>query len=795
MSNQRQMLANALALASRGWKVCPLTPNRKKPPLTPHGFMDASSDPAQIEAWWTASPLANIGIATGKASGIVVLDVDAPNGGHKHDGATSLAEAGVTLPETAVAETPSGGRHYFFRYYPGAKSATNLAVGGKKLMGVDVKGDGGYVVGVGSVIDGRPYRWISDTANLADFPEELKVTEREARPKQEPPRRLPASNEIHSNEIYIRAVKYLAKMPEAISGEEGHKALLKAASHLVVGFNLDDETAFFILKNEYNPRCQPPWSDKELRHKIQDAHKNPPFEYGCLLGAEREERPDVPLDWDDPLGGGKSSEDKLRRKAERPEDKWRPGDIANTDLLHEVLGDDYKYDVARGVFRHFDGVYWRPVENDESEIYDAIRRVHKLRLAEASRRLAAAAKCDSGEDEKATALRDSAKEQQKLASKAETILAVNAMRKLITKCRGVTPAASDWDTDIDDVLPVANGLVDLKTGELLPPDRKRMVTAASPLRYDPGATSERWGTFLDEATGGDRDLLDYLQLAAGYSVTGRTDEQAMFIIQGPGETGKSVFLSSISSAVGNVGGWGRSIDPALFCIRRTGDKKPVNSVADLAGVRLAIGEETSASDELDDGLVKQITGGQWINGRFLYRDAFRFRPVCKIWIATNHPIGWNANDSAMARRIVEIPFNHRPAVRDTSLPRSFTTSRENGGDAEAVLAWLVEGARKWYAKGCDCLKGKPAACFDLGMQNRAEKDVVGDFIKTSLVIDFASSLLRSEVFRRFEQFCRDNNRICNASARQELIKRLEKNNVVAGAAKGQVLLRGLQFSA
>ncbi len=786
--------AIAEGYAERGWPVFPLIDNGKLPRKNSNGFHDATIDLAQVEAWWTASPLANIGVATGEASQIIVLDVDALTGAHKHDGAKALAEAGIVLPDTAVAETPNGGRHYYFKFTQGAKSKSksNIMVNGKALLGVDVRAEGGYIVAVGSVIDGRQYKWIHD-ADLAEFPEELKQIE-EPKPPQPDKPLAPLAN---SQDAVRRASAYLAKMPEAISGEGGHNALMAAVGALVVGFRLDDETAFRLLWNEYNPRCKPPWTEKEIRHKISDARKNPPRQWGELLEAEAS--PSTTL-------ARTGAEAKLRKSANdgtpaqqsKRRDKWRPNDVANTDLLLEILGEDYKFDSTRGkhgTFRHFDGVYWRPVENGEAEIYDGIRLVSVRRMEEAARCLLEAAQCGENEKDKAEALRDKAEAQSRYAGQAEKLSAIKAMRELLPTCEGVTPRGDEWNNGIADLLPVANGLVNLKTGELLPPDRERLITAGSHLRYNPEATSERWETFLDEATGGDADLLAYLQLAAGYSITGRTDEQCLFVLQGEGETGKSLFLKSIASAIGITDGLGRTIDPALFCKRALGERKPANVIADLAGFRLVVGAETAAGDALDEEIVKQITGESKMNGKLLYRDSFQFTPVCKLWIATNHPLHWNANDVAMSRRVVEIPFDHRPAVRDTSLARLFSTSREDGGDgsAEAILNWLIKGAMRWYANGD--LRARPEACLKLREQSEAERDFVGAFISAKIVIDLVGVVMRSDVNRLFEQYCASNGRVCNALAKRMLLERLGKLHVEEGNTHGSLTLRGMRIKA
>jgi hypothetical protein len=144
----------ARLLAEQGFDVFQLKPGTKLPKGKWQD--DATSDLGMIGAWWRGSPESNIGIATGSRSGILVLDLD-----NKPDanGADSIKAAGITLPRTKVVRTPSGGYHVYMAYPEGS----GITIGTGLLPGVDWRGDGGYVVGPGSVLDKRsglePARW------------------------------------------------------------------------------------------------------------------------------------------------------------------------------------------------------------------------------------------------------------------------------------------------------------------------------------------------------------------------------------------------------------------------------------------------------------------------------------------------------------------------------------------------------------------------------------------------------------------------------------------------------------
>ena len=292
---ERDTLEWALKYAAHGWRVLPLVPDGKTPlaRLAPHGAKDATTDAATIRKWLAAEPAANIGIACGVGDcGPYVVDVDAPHGGHKSDGADSLSAAGIELPPTLTATTPNGGRHFYYGLVspPEANQLRNCAnVNG--LLGVDVRTTGGYVVAPPSVIGGRAYQFENwrERGALAEFPSALYAKERpQAAPVATPPaapvRETPP--ERRRPDAIERARRYLASCDAAISGQGGHAATIHAAHALVVGFGLDADTSLGLLMSDFNPRCVPPWTEQELRHKVESARANPQRPLGYLLSAD-----------------------------------------------------------------------------------------------------------------------------------------------------------------------------------------------------------------------------------------------------------------------------------------------------------------------------------------------------------------------------------------------------------------------------------------------------------------------------------------------------------------------------
>ena len=290
-SHANPIIDAALAYAARGWKVLQVRPDEKRAFRAKNGHVppDGSSfinttDPSTILNWWREQPTMDVGIETGKVSGFWVLDVDG------HEGVADLdaiiAEHGP-LPHTVKAQSGSGkGCHYLFRW-PGRKVKTKAKWHDKHL---DTRGDGGiFVAAPSSHKSGGRYQWLvhPDDAAIADAPQWLLDFITEPEP---PPPPLQSTRTYSGSEAKLadRARKYIAKMDASIDGSDGSGAAMIVARTLRWRFALDEGTAYDIFANDFNPRCQPTWSEKEIMHKLADAGK--PYEgfvYGDLRDAER----------------------------------------------------------------------------------------------------------------------------------------------------------------------------------------------------------------------------------------------------------------------------------------------------------------------------------------------------------------------------------------------------------------------------------------------------------------------------------------------------------------------------
>lgn len=141
-----ELHAAALRYARRDWPVFPCVPGDKRP-LTSRGHLDATTDPSRITSWWNRWPNANIGVPTGERSGLLVLDVDGDEGRQTLE---TLEQEHGRLPATLRVSTPNGGEHIYFQYPPGTEVRNSA---GKLGPGIDVRGEGGYVLAPPSYLE------------------------------------------------------------------------------------------------------------------------------------------------------------------------------------------------------------------------------------------------------------------------------------------------------------------------------------------------------------------------------------------------------------------------------------------------------------------------------------------------------------------------------------------------------------------------------------------------------------------------------------------------------------------
>lgn len=306
---------------------------------------------------------------------------------------------------------------------------------------------------------------------------------------------------------------------------------------------------------------------------------------------------------------------------------------------------------------------------------------------------------------------------------------------------GIPVRMTDFDRD-PWLLNVGNGVVNLRTGELRSHDRTLMLRGLTGVEYRPDTRSATFERFLEEVTG-EKDKADFLQVAFGYSATGMTTEEKLFMPIGPGGTGKSSLLEAVKAALGSYA-W--TADFESFVHRPAGGVR--NDIAELTGRRYVLSVEVDEGVRLAEGLVKHLTGGDTIRARHLYQAGFEFIPQFKLWLCANHAPRVRDDDSAMWRRIVRIPFENviPENRRDPGLKLRLKDPAECGA---AILAWIVEGAIGWSEEGLTI----PASIRAATEAYRADQDPLRDFLTDCCELDRDAWVTAAELRKAYEKHC------------------------------------------
>ena len=298
-------------------------------------------------------------------------------------------------------------------------------------------------------------------------------------------------------------------------------------------------------------------------------------------------------------------------------------------------------------------------------------------------------------------------------------------------------------------LVVANGTVDLKTGELLDHNLEHYSTMRVPVAYNPKAKEPtRFLRFLEEIFEGNASMINYVHRLLGYCLTGETREHEFYIFYGSGGNGKSVLINLIKAILGDE----YCGDVSAGALARSTDGDRTNpTLVQAKDCRILIANESEKEARLNTSLIKQISAGDEICPRTLRKANEHFIPHMKILWVTNHLPKLDWNDGGMERRIRIVPFlaNIPKQDQDKNLPNILLEEREG------VLKWLIEGAVSYYQEGM--------ADIPEVMQEAMDREKFGTdsilYFFNKMVIPTGENADRYKartVYNVYRQFCADN---------------------------------------
>jgi putative DNA primase/helicase len=278
--------------------------------------------------------------------------------------------------------------------------------------------------------------------------------------------------------------------------------------------------------------------------------------------------------------------------------------------------------------------------------------------------------------------------------------------------RAFAVTADLWDRH-PYLLGCPDGTVDLYRGEMRAPAAEDFITKVTAVSPAALADCLLWRRFLHEASGGDVELVEYLQRFCGYLLTGDTREHALLFVYGPGGNGKTVFLNTVAAILGDY-----ACVAAMETFTYSANDRHPTDLAMLRGARLVCATETEEGRAWAESRIKQLTGGDPISARFMRQDFFTYVPVFKLVFIGNHKPGLRNVDDAVRRRFNIVPFEHKPPTPDKGLEDKLRA------EWPQILRWMIDGCLAWQKHGL----ARPAIVAEATEQYFAEQDVIRTWV-------------------------------------------------------------------
>jgi putative DNA primase/helicase len=312
------------------------------------------------------------------------------------------------------------------------------------------------------------------------------------------------------------------------------------------------------------------------------------------------------------------------------------------------------------------------------------------------------------------------------------------MLKIAEVLLPIADEGEGWDSD-PWLLGTADGVVELKSGTLRHGKPEDRITMSTSVPFNEGATCPRWLTFLDEIFRGDGSLIDFIWRAIGYTLTGLTFEQVLFICFGQGANGKTVFLNVLRRILGDY-----AYNTPFSTFELNQRATIPSDLAALSCKRFVTASETGEASRLNEQRVKAVSGGDPITARALYGHFFTYTPAMKIWLLVNHRPRVTDDTYGFWRRVRLIPFTRQFTTdADRNLEEKLMT------EATGILTWAILGCLEWQARGLEPPKTVTAATDEY----RQEADPLGEFFQECCLMSPESWTQSAVLYRAYCDWC------------------------------------------
>ena len=431
-------------------------------------------------------------------------------------------------------------------------------------------------------------------------------------------------------------------------------------------------------------------------------------------------------------------------------------EFGNAERMLDHYGDGLMYVPEIDGWFMWTGIYWRRAAGVELE--------HLAK--ETIRALPDEAKTIESDGERA--------EFFKFCAISQRAVMVRNMVSLAQSDPRVVVGMTDLDK-LTHLLGVGNGVVDLHTGKLLPPDQAYRVTTITAVDYDPEARAPLFERTVADVFFGDADMIGFFQRLVGYSLLGKPDEDVLAIPYGSGSNGKSTVLGAIRDALGEHAKMA-SADTFLSSGAAGGNAGAAREdVLRLRGARFVYVSEPDEGSELREGLIKSMTGGEPLPARGLYsKTTVEVAPTWVAFMPTNHRPIVKGDDHAIWRRLLPVPFT-RNFDQDLTLTKDPDRAEKLAAEAAGILAWCVRGALAYQKDGLQ----PPAAVRKARDDYKSDMDLLGEWLDECCEVGPNHVESNARLWASWEAFAKARGELRLVPTLKQLNRRLDARGTTA----------------
>jgi P4 family phage/plasmid primase-like protien len=715
-----------LALAKRGVHIfrCGV---KTKEPSVPHGVKEATTDEAQIRAWWNELPDANYGISAA-ANNFVIVDIDPRNGG-----AESFRKLAAQVPDPTwetvrvksggIDEHKRRGMHFYYSAPTGIELKGKAAAFGPRYPGIDLIAGHKYVVGPESIHpSGYKYEWVKDASLLQrepiPFPKELLEIYQQA---------------DASIGAGIAGDKKPFTPPPKVRPGDRYQAVVRIAGQLTY-FGYDRKAVIDAVYSQAvasfeSKADEAPVTSQVVREQIQkeaakvwDAyHEQSTRLPGLGTNGHHNGNGTAPTNGVTP---GTNGHVPSFGDSALP-DGFPANDDGNALRFERDHGAKTRYchDIGRWIVCNDK---WWPFD-EKNLVYGLSKHTVRKLLVEGEIVRAEAFRLEEqlGEDD------PKVKAQRKFADAVRAFALQSGnngrIENLLNLSKDLLPILNEDLDSHHHMINVANGTYDSITHALRPHEPKDFLTKCIGIDYKPDAPCPKWAAWVDlvmeEPDKQDQaDKVRFLRQAIGYSLTGSTSEQAIFFHFGQGGNGKSTFFEVIRRIAGDY-----IVNAEASTFEQQKNDRIRADVARLRGARLVTVSEGDRGGRISEGLIKKVTsGGEPLTVEFKHQNPFQFVPEFKIHWSTNTKPVVIGNEHGIWRRIRLIPWNHQ--FVENSKESMDRIIDEFLLEKEGILAWIIGGIEDYHREN---LIRKPPPVVERAVSDyRDEMNILAEFLAT-----------------------------------------------------------------